>query len=204
MKPNPSPIIERPDESYGRRIAITFATALALSACGFDSIGDSFDCETNDDCDEFRRCVDGLCLVAGTTCHPDCDSCTDGICRMDCRENGACPNTVVCPPSRTCEVLCNAGDSCRGGVDCTHANRCVVLCQGVNSCAGLIDCGTSDCNVRCDGGPGACAGGVDCTDACACDTACEANNGERTCLPDCPSGCDNGSDCVSDGCDFCE
>ena len=185
-----------------RRAILALAIAAGLAACGFDTRTEALRCDNNDDCDDFRRCVEGFCQVIGTTCHPDCDRCEDGICVIDCSEPDACPSTVRCPPSVRCLVFCTGAGSCRGGIDCTMANRCNPECLGDNSCAGPIDCASSDCEVDCRG-PGACSGGVDCTDACACDTQCTDSGGNRTCLPDCPSGCDNGTDCVSDGCDEC-
>lgn len=174
----------------------------SLAACGFDTRADSFRCVNNDDCDQFRRCLDGFCQVLGSDCHPDCDSCNNGTCIMDCSEPGSCTGVVRCPPSARCQVLCSGTDSCRGGIDCSQATRCTADCLGPNACAGPIDCAISECEIDCRGA-GSCSGSVDCSDACACDSTCTDGSGNRTCLPQCPSGCDNGTDCVSDGCNEC-
>lgn len=190
-------------------VALVGALILAVSVdtgCGFETRSQDFECTTNPDCESFQRCVDGVCVIGGSQCHPDCDRCDNGTCFMDCQGAGLCASRVVCPPSSTCRVVCSGAGACAGGVDCTNANRCLVSCQSAETCAGSIDCGQSDCTVGCLAQP-SCEGGVDCSDACACNTNCTPGGG-RTCVPECPQGnsCADGANCTSDGagCDVCE
>lgn len=186
-----------------RRAIILATLAGGLAACGFDTRSDSFRCEDSSDCDDTRRCLDGFCQISSQlACHPDCDRCDNGVCVIECSEPDSCPSKVLCPPSFRCLVFCTGESSCAGGIDCTQATFCNPECLGTGSCAGPIDCAISDCTVDCRGS-GACSGGVDCSNACACDTECTDRNGTRNCVPECPGGCDNGDDCVSDGCDEC-
>jgi len=188
------------------RIVAVAMTLAASASCGFETRSQDFDCQNNGQCEDWQRCVDGSCIVAGTSCHPDCDECDQGICVMNCTGTDACQAQVICPPSARCRVNCTGSGSCRGGMDCSNANDCLLICQGADSCEGLVDCAQSDCDVRCTG-ERSCGGGVDCSEACACTTICSSSSG-RTCVPECPDGnrCASGPNCTSEtaGCNTCE
>ncbi len=201
-----STIIQSDPRARTSLLIVAAATIFAAS-CGFDSRSESFNCRRNSDCESWQRCIGGSCLVAGSSCHPDCDSCENGVCFMNCSGARSCAAEVICPPSSECQVRCSGPNSCGSGIDCSQTNHCVVRCIGENSCAGSIDCGIGECAVGCTG-RGSCSAGVDCSSSCSCQTNCRDNRNGRTCIPECPlaNQCSSAvGDCTANGagCDTC-
>jgi hypothetical protein len=103
---------------------------------------------------------------APDTCPPECTSCANGTCQIDCLDAGACPARVNCPAGLNCSVRCMGKNACAGGVGCSFF--------GFQSCT--ILCGTQDACQASDGGVAAitCNTGGKCTVTCTGKDACDS------------------------------
>ncbi len=174
-------------------LALVLSFALAASCSITHRTGD-YACTKNSDCNSGRECVDGFCVISGTStpdapisnsdarlgdagnsCPSQCTSCNPGThsCVIDCANGANCQGNVACPTGWTCDVKCDTDNSCRNGVTCTGSTSCTVECTGKMSCQG-VQCGTGACDVQCSG-PSSCKA-VACGSSCACDVRCIGAN----------------------------
>lgn len=197
-----------------RALAAATALGFALAASGLgasclvDNKTGDFECASQADCSDGRRCEGGYCILDddlppdgpdepdGMPCPAPCTTCsfTEMTCDIDCDSSQDCDD-VVCPAGFACDVDCTVPNAC-DNVDCSQATSCDIRCTGSSACAD-VTCGPGTCTVVCSGNS-ACDV-VDCAASCACDVDCD---GGLDCdLASCPT---TGADCTDGtaaGCD---
>jgi hypothetical protein len=117
-------------------------------------------------------------------CPPECNSCANGVCVIQCGVNG-CQTGKNCPPNWPCKVVCNGEHACQGTINCAAGKPCTVECLGgrAGACDGLTinKNGASSQCVSCSGAQSTCSN-VSCTQtAGSCSRHCEGTSCTNTC-----------------------
>ena len=111
-------------------------------------------CALNEPCD---TCSSGICSIQcpGPFCGGQTITCPVGLtCFVNCIGVAACANkTVFCPVGHFCKLACAADSSCSGTqLHCPDTARCQMDCANQpNVCANgaQMHCGPKDCTANC-------------------------------------------------------
>jgi hypothetical protein len=113
-------------------------------------------------------------------CPTDCDTCDDGICRIECAPGSTCAQEIVtCPSGMDCEVACTGEAACHSAtIVGPIGHELAVECRGAASCGEVVLSSGSDLELTCDG-KAACGsatlycGSGSCDWTCATSGSCE-------------------------------
>ena len=118
-------------------------------------------------CQRFRA-VDQACPQL-------CNSCANGLCRIECDQTGDCSQvTLDCPEGWSCFINCSGRTSCANSIFlCAENAPCEVSCAGPSSCSSLVlDCGRDACKMVCSGGSGENSSATRTSRSCRADIQC--------------------------------
>jgi len=110
---------------------------------------------------------------ASAACPADCDSCDEGICKIECAAGSSCAQqTVTCPSGMDCAVECAGDAACRSAtIVGPRDHELAVECDGAKSCdAAVLDSGL-DLELSCKGDD-ACSNATLYCSSGTCDWAC--------------------------------
>ena len=85
-------------------------------------------------------------------CPPQCDSCSDGACHIECAPGSSCAQeTVTCPSGMDCAVACIGDATCRAATIVGPSGHDLELsCKGDDACqSATLQCGASFCGWAC-------------------------------------------------------
>jgi hypothetical protein len=127
--------------------------------------------DPNDSCVDPQICLNGGCFTcdqrpAGTgpdvPCPSPCDSCSGGVCTVNCAGANECDgNNINCPAGYECVVNCTGKQSCKtANINCPDTHACTVTCNAEQACelasidcsadgACLLSCGNSTASQDC-------------------------------------------------------
>eukprot|EP00088_Acartia_fossae_P004629 TRINITY_DN11999_c0_g1_i12.p1 TRINITY_DN11999_c0_g1~~TRINITY_DN11999_c0_g1_i12.p1 ORF type:complete len:459 (-),score=44.03 TRINITY_DN11999_c0_g1_i12:92-1468(-) len=136
------------------------------------------DCCLDSDCQDNQVCTSGSCFYV---CDPSCHSwqtCDEGACTPDCKEDNHCNADEYCSSSGSCEAGCRGSGACGECGTCSD-HQCIEPECCINSdCQDNQMCTNGSCEYECvdnsDCELGHYCSEHQCTKGCSDDNGCEA------------------------------